>query len=106
MWMGLISVQVDLQVAGNDKGNIVLVPRLTFSIVGREEKYTNKDVNYGSGWVAAYEGRPFSQAEFNDVNALNRIVRKDDMMAGFQSALKTLRAKEIEMGYDKIWGLK
>jgi hypothetical protein len=103
---GLISVQVDLQVAGNDAGNIVLVPRLTFSIVGREEKYTNKDVNYGSGWVAAYEGRPFSQAEFNDINALNRIVRKDDMMAGFQSALKTLRAREIEMGYDKIWNLK
>ena len=103
---GLINVQLNLQVAGDDKGLIILVPQLTFFIQGREETYTNKDVQYGSGWVVAEDGKPFSEAEFNDINALNRIARKDDVMNAMREALTQLRTKEVERGYDKIWSLK
>ncbi|WOK06453.1 hypothetical protein RT717_25595 [Imperialibacter roseus] len=103
---GLINVQMDLQIAGDDNGKIILVPRLNFFIQGREETYTNKDVQYGSGWVAASDGKPFSESEFNDINALNSIVRKDDMMNALKDAMTRLREAEIERGYDKIWALK
>lgn len=103
---GLINVQLSLQVAGDADGHIILVPNMRFFIQGREEKYTNKDVQYGSGWIATEEGKAFSEAEFNDINALNRIVRKDDIMNAFRKALDDLRDKEVERGYDKIWALK
>lgn len=103
---GLVNLQLSLQVAGNNEGNIILIPQLSYSIIGREETYTNKDVVYGQGWVAASDGLPFSEAELADPNALNRVVRKDDIMRGMQAALKQLREKELQMGYDKIWALK
>ncbi len=103
---GLINVQMDLQIAGDKSGKIILVPRLNFFIQGREETYTNRDVQYGSGWIAASDGMPFSESEFNDINALNRIVRKDDMMNAMREAMNELRKAEIERGYDKIWALK
>lgn len=103
---GLINVQLNLQVAANGENNIILIPNLSFYIQGREEKYTNIDVTYGSGWVAAEGGQPFSEAEFSNINALNRIVRKDEIMSAMRHALKLLREEEVSKGYDKIWALK
>ncbi|MEQ9423655.1 MAG: hypothetical protein RJQ09_04500 [Cyclobacteriaceae bacterium] len=103
---GLVSITVDLQIASNSDDNIVLVPRMNMSIIGREEKYTNVEGRYCNVQVQAFDGMPFSESEFDDINALNRITRKDEMMSALRHSVSELRKEEVERGYDKIWALK
>ena len=97
---------VDLQIAADNNDKIILVPRMSFNIMGLEEKYTFGITSYGQGGLNASDGVPFSESEFQNINALNRIVRKDDLMKAFRQGLKALQSKEQEMGYEKIWALK
>ncbi len=48
----------------------------------------------------------FNEEELGDINALNRIVRKEELMAALVKALDELEAQEKELGYEQIWSMK
>ena len=92
---GLLTMTVDLQIAADNNDKIILVPRMSFNIMGLEEKYTFGITSYGQGGLNASDGVPFSESEFQNINALNRIVRKDDLMKAFRQGLKALQSLSL-----------
>lgn len=103
----LLATSIDLQVGGQEgTDKVVLVPRLKFQLIGGANGYTVGPTTYANGWVAAKDGVPFSKAELEDLGALRRIVRLDDLMGGLRVALGKLREEERKAGYDAIWALQ
>jgi hypothetical protein len=51
-------------------------------------------------------GVPFSGADLKNINALNKIERKDDVMGASRKALQEMTEKERQMGYQSIWALQ
>ncbi len=103
----LLATSIDLQI-GTKQGTekIVLVPRLKFSLIGGANGYAVGPTTYATGWVAAHDGVAFSKAELEDIGALRRIARLDDLMAGLKGALMKVREEEKKAGYDAIWALQ
>lgn len=101
---GLIGISIDLAV--DRKSDLIkLVPRLTIRVMGGANGYSVGPVVYTNGYVTG-AGTSFSESEFSNINALNRITRKDDMMKLLSKGLKDLIKKEKDMGYDAIWSLQ
>lgn len=103
----LLSANIDLQVgAFKDTAKVALAPALRFVLLGPPNGYTVGPTVYASGTVAARDGVTFSEAELSDLNALRRITRMDDLMAGLKGALGKLREEEKKQGYEAIWALQ
>jgi hypothetical protein len=102
---GLIAVTVDLSLP-TDRSEITLAPRMAFRIIGPPNGYIAGPTVYAQGVVHDEKGVPFSESELKDINVLNKIIRKDDLMLAMKKALKEQDAKEKEMGYTAIWGLQ
>ncbi|MCK9211933.1 MAG: hypothetical protein M0P61_13920 [Ignavibacteriaceae bacterium] len=102
---GLISVTVDLALP-TDRQEVTLAPRMAFRITGPPNGYIVGPTVYAQGVVSDEKGVPFSESEFKDINALNKIIRKDDIISAFKKALKEQEAKEKELGYQAIWNLQ
>jgi hypothetical protein len=101
---GLIGVAVDLAV--DRKSDLIkLIPRLSIKLIGGANGYTVGPVTYATGYVSG-SGTSFSESEFSNINALNRITRKDDMIKLLSKGLKEMIKKEKEAGYDSIWSLQ
>lgn len=103
---GLLSMHLDLVVGENEEGNVVLFPKLNISATGRDETNNNKQGTYFSGSVVRTGGEPFNEVLLkSDPAELSRIVSWPQLRAQLAYGMKTLRAKEIELGFDKIWSI-
>jgi hypothetical protein len=101
---GLIGLSVDLVI--DSKSDLIkLIPTASVRIIGGTNGYAVGPVTYANGQVSG-EGVPFSEKEFSDINALNRITRKNDLMKSLSKGIKDLSQKEKEKGYDAIWSLQ
>jgi hypothetical protein len=89
-----------------DTDKITLRPIMSVRITGPPNGYTVGPTVYAEGMISTDKGVASSETEFNDINAFNRIVRKDELMAVLTKALNKLEAKEKAEGYDLIWALK
>lgn len=102
---GLISVTVDLALP-TDRQEVTLAPRMAWRIIGQPNGYIVGPTVYAQGVVQDEKGVPFNDSEFKDINALNKIIRKDDLISAMKKAFKEQEAKEKELGYHSIWSLQ
>lgn len=102
---GLISVTLDLDIP-TDNESITLRPMMSIRVIGPPNGYTIGPTVYTEGIVGSKAGVAFSESELDSIDALNRIVRKDELMAALTRALDELEAQEQEVGYQAIWSLK
>ena len=77
---GLISVTLDLDIP-TDSEQITLRPMLSIRVVGPPNGYVVGPTVYTEGIVGSKAGVGFSEADLASVDALNNIVRKDELMA-------------------------
>ncbi len=103
---GMLSLDYNLQVAANKEGNIILIPRLSISISGRDETNNSKLGRYLDGYVIRTTGEPYNEQKLKaSKEELLRVCSHKQMIEALKSGITTLRAKEVEMGYDKIWNI-
>lgn len=103
---GLVAMELNLQVSSNDKGNIVLIPFFKISISGRDETNNSKQGKYLDGYVVRTTGQSFNKETIKtNKEELLRVCSHRELISAMKSGVATLRAKEVEMGYDKIWEL-
>ncbi|MFY0602177.1 MAG: hypothetical protein JXR03_21050 [Cyclobacteriaceae bacterium] len=103
---GLVSMELNLQVAANTEGNIILIPTMKISISGRDESNNSKLGRYVDGYVVRTTGEAFNGDKLkSSKEELLRVCSHEQIIAAMKSGIATLRAKEIEMGYDKIWSI-
>ncbi len=103
---GLLSMKLGLQIAANEKGKLVLVPRLYISVIGRDEENNNKLGKYVDGYVILGDGIPYNEALLkSSKEELLRVCSHEQLLHSLKEGISTLRRKEVEMGYDKIWNI-
>lgn len=103
---GLASMHLDFQVSGNSDGKVVLIPKLTLNITGRDEKNNNKQGQYGGFYVVNTVGKTFNgEAVKTSAKALADACSADELLAGLIDGIRKLRIKEVSLGYDKIWNI-
>jgi hypothetical protein len=103
---GLLSMDINLDIAANKKGNVVLIPSINFSITGRDETKENRNGTYAQGTIRFGSGVPFnSDAVRADPYSLVKVCNVDQMVACLGYMITSLKAKEAEMGYEKIWSI-
>ena len=103
---GLVSMNMNLAIAENSAGNIILVPSFQITIQGRDEGRNDKLGTYVDGYILRSTGEPFN-AEMVKANKddLLRVCSFDQIMLMTKDGLQSLREKEVEMGYDRIWSI-
>ncbi len=103
---GLVNIDIDLQVGADKDNRVVLVPTISISIRGRDEQKSNKQATYIEGMLVSKTGNPFNSNQVKaDKNAFLNACSISEMVEAFRTSLAAMRAKEIEMGYDKIWNI-
>lgn len=103
---GLFSMHLDLVVGENDEGKVVLFPKLTISATGRDETNNDRQGTYFNGAVVRTTGEPFNENLLkSDPAELSRIVSWPQLRAEMTIGMKAIRAKEVELGFDKIWSI-
>lgn len=103
---GLVSMQLNFQVAGNSDGKVVLIPSITLSITGRDEENNNKQGTYASAYIINTVGKPFNgDLVKTNPNALAQACSTDEMIKALAEGIRNLRTKEVALGYDKIWNI-
>lgn len=98
-------ITLDLQVGGDSNDKIILNPVLRFTVDGHNQL---KDGFVGE-WMTVQvygAGIPFSREEFKDLNALNRILQKDALLAGLEKGLDLIVEKQTETGVVSVWTSK
>ena len=104
---GLVSIHINLMVGGNKDGKVVLYPSLNISVSGRDETRQDKEGKYFDGQITRTKGEPFNEDKLkSDKNELVRICSMPILLDAMKQGITTLRAKEVEMGYDKIWNIE
>lgn len=103
---GLFSMHLDLVVGENDEGKVVLFPKFTVSATGRDETNNDRQGTYFNGAVVRTTGEPFNENLLkSDPAELSRIVSWPQLRAEMTIGMKAIRAKEVELGFDKIWSI-
>ena len=103
----LLSARLDLQIGTwKDTEKLALIPSLSYTLVGPANGYIVGPTTYATGSVRAADGVPFSSKDLEDLGALRRVARLDDLMAGLRVALAKVRDEERKAGYDAIWALQ
>ncbi len=103
---GLVNIDIDLQVGKGEDDYTVLIPNISISIRGRDEQKSNKQATYVEGMLVSKTGNPFnSEIVKADKKALLNACSHHEMVEALKIALAAMRAKEIEMGFDKIWNI-
>ena len=102
---GLVAITLDLDLP-TDTDKVTLRPRMGIRITGPPTSHTAGQAVYLEGGISSDKGVTFNESELENINALNRIVRKEELMAALVQAINELEAQEKELGYDLIWALK
>ncbi len=103
---GLVSAEINLQIAKDKENKVVLIPSINFSIRGIDETKGNRNGTYAEGTIVFRTGIPFNETVVRaDPNSLAKVCNVDQMVACLEYVLTNLQAKEIAMGYDKIWSI-
>lgn len=103
---GLVSMHLDLVVGENDAAKVVLFPKLRISGTGRDETNNDKQGTYFNGVVARTTGEPFNEELLKSNPAeLTRIVSWPNLKSELERGMRALRAKEVELGFDRIWSI-
>jgi hypothetical protein len=103
---GLLSMDINLDIAADRNNHVVLIPSINFSIIGRDEARKNRNGTYAQGTIRFRHGVPFNgDAVRKDPNSLVSVCSVDQMIACLDYMLTNLRNKEVAMGYDKIWSI-
>ena len=97
-----MDVVINYQVAGGKDNTIVLVPNVSYRVSGQTQGYDGTSNVWFSGNIQG-PGVPFSESEFSDLNALNRIGQKDVILKLIKQSIKELSEKQNEFGYQTIW---
>jgi hypothetical protein len=102
---GLLNMSLKLTVGGDKDKKIVLSPELRITIVGRDENNNSKQGTYLIGMITA-PGVPFnSEVVKKDKQALVAACSIPQILEALDKALATMKVKEVEFGYDKIWSI-
>jgi hypothetical protein len=103
VWLVL---KLNYRLRADENKKIVLLPRINFSIRGIDETKGNRNGTYAEGTINFRKGIPFNGDIVRaDVNSLAKVCNVDQMIACLEYVLTNLQAKEVAMGYDKIWSI-
>jgi hypothetical protein len=103
---GLVGLEINFDIGANKEGKVVLLPKVTFTIKGRDELKSNKPGTYADGFIQFKEGIPFDAERLKaDPDYLVKILNVPSVVAGLEYMLVALRDKEVELGFDKIWSI-
>ena len=97
-----MDVVINYQVAGGDGDKIVLLPNVSYRVSGQTQAFDGTSNVWVQGSIQG-QGVPFSESEFSDLNALNRIGQKDVIIKLMKQSIKELSEKQEEFGYQQIW---
>jgi hypothetical protein len=97
-----MDIVINYQVAGGDDNMIVLVPNVNYRVSGQTQGYDGTSNVWFSGNIQG-PGVSFSESEFSDLNALNRIGQKDVIVKMIKQSIKELSEKQNEFGYQTVW---
>jgi hypothetical protein len=98
-----MDVIINYQVAGGEDDAIVLLPNVSYRVVGQNQGFDGTTNVWFSGNIQG-PGVPFSETEFSDLNALNRIGQKEIITKLIKESLLELSKEQVKYGYQKIWG--
>ena len=103
----LLSLKLDLCVGGDGDGHVVLVPKLSYSIYGRDETNSSKQGMYAQGVLVKSAGVPFNEDMVKmSPQALAEACSVADLLEAMQQSILALQAKELELGYMQVWGME
>jgi len=99
-----MDVVINYQVAGGDNNTIVLLPNVSFRVIGETQAFDGSTNVWLQGNIQG-PGVPFSEAEFSNLNALNRIGQKDVIIKLIKQSIEELTIEQSEFGYDEVWNV-
>tara|TARA_R110000868_G_scaffold1211_1_gene9248 strand:+ start:13842 stop:15482 length:1641 start_codon:yes stop_codon:yes gene_type:complete len=99
-----MDVVINYQVAGGDDNKIVLLPNVSFKVTGATQAFDGNTNVWLQGSVQG-PGVPFSESEFSDLNALNRIGQKDVIIKLIKQSIEELTSEQAKFGYDDVWNV-
>jgi len=103
---GLLSMDINLDIAADKKNRVVLIPSINFSIIGTDEQKDYRNGTYANGTIRFISGIPFNEEVVgSDPNSLVMVCNENQMITCMDYMLTNLQAKEIELGFDKIWSI-
>ncbi len=103
---GIVSLQISFDIGANKEDEVVLLPQVNFSIKGADETNDYKEGTYAEGFITYKEGVPYSESKVkSDPNYLVEVLNVDRIVENIDFMLKTLQAKEQELGFEKIWAI-
>lgn len=103
---GLVTVAIDFEIGADKDDKIVLLPKVTFSIKGMDETKGNREGTYADGFITLSTGVPYSEELVKkNPNYLVEVLNIDQLIDCISFMITSLKAKEVEMGYDKIWSI-
>lgn len=98
-----MSVNTVLEVGGLD-GNVVLMPRMQFTMRGLTHPRTGEVPEYMIGSVQG-PGVPFSRSDFEDVNGLDRAGQREKLSELMRDLLTQLVQHQKETGMHEVWSV-
>lgn len=101
---GLVSLNLNLQVASDEQDHIILIPSLAYQVYGPPNGYVVGPTTYASGSIVG-TGVPFNAQDLSNPASLSRVIQLKELVSGFQQALVDLETKEKAAGYQAIWAL-
>lgn len=98
----VMSVVINYQVAADSDEKIVLLPNVSYKIEGLDQSFDGTSSVWMQGTIRG-PGVPFSESEFNNLNALNRIGQKDIIVNLIKQSIKDLSKEQEDFGYQTVW---
>ena len=98
----VMNIVINYQVAADKDDKIVLIPNISYTIDGNTQAFDGTANTWLQGSISG-PGVSFSEDEFSDLNALNRIGQKDVIVKLIRQSLKELSEEQEKFGYQEIW---
>ncbi|MGV3523819.1 MAG: hypothetical protein ACO1RX_06310 [Candidatus Sericytochromatia bacterium] len=102
---GLISLNLNLQIATDKDDHLILIPNLNYRIDAPPHGYVVGPTSYVQGWVEG-TGTPFTANDLKTGAGISRIIQQKELLAALQKSWKELESRQREAGYHAIWGVK
>lgn len=98
----LMDIVINYQVAGGKDNTIVLLPNVSYRVSGQTQGFEGTSNVWFQGNIQG-PGVSFSESEFSDLNALNRIGQKDVIVKLIKQSVKELSEEQNKFGYQTVW---